>query len=162
MQADLSPARKQPNAVTTICLAGLLAGLLDGATASMMYFITTGNNPTMVFQYIASAIFGRKAFTGGLGMAAWGLLFHLLIALIFAGFFFLIYPVITRFITNKVVIGVLYGLFVWATMNLVIVPSTHAPSMPFKLGQALLNMAILIVMVGLPIALVIHKHFLRK
>jgi hypothetical protein len=146
----------------TILFAGLLAGFLDAAAASIQYFLSTGNNPTRVFQYIASAVFGKSAFSGGLGMALLGLMFHFLIALGFAALFFLSYPLVFKPLKNKIVMGIVYGLLVWAIMNLVVVPLTRAPQGPFRLKGAVIAMAILIFMVGIPIAFIVNRYYHRK
>jgi hypothetical protein len=143
-------------------LAGLLAGTLDAAAASLLYFISTGNNPTRVFQYIASAVFGKNAFSGGLQMAAWGLLLHYFIAFTFAALFFLAYPFLLRFVKSSVVMGILLGLIVWLIMNLVIVPLTKAPQLPLKINQAILNIVILMLFVGLPIAVIVRRYYSSK
>jgi hypothetical protein len=162
-QSSLPPASSgSESALKTIAFAGLLAGLLDGAAASVQYFISTGNSPTRVFQYIASAVFGKSAFAGGLEMAGWGLLFHLLIAMGFAALFFLLYPLIFRPLKNKIAMGIVYGLMVWMIMNLLVVPLTKAPQGPFKLKGVLIGMSILILMVGIPVSLIISRYYTTK
>jgi len=153
---------KPRNAFPTIIFAGLTAGFLDGVAASLHYFISTGNNPTKVFQYIASAVFGKSAFSGGLGMAGWGIVFHFIIAMAFAWLFYLIYSIFFRFLKNKLIIGIVFGLMVWVIMNLAVVPFTKAPPIPFQIQGAIINMLILIFMVGLPISLIIHWYFATK
>ncbi|MBC7828543.1 MAG: hypothetical protein H7122_12405 [Chitinophagaceae bacterium] len=154
---------KSASPFSTILLAGLLAGFLDGAAASVSYYINTGNNPTRVFQYIASAVFGKQAYSGGMGMVVWGLVFHFVIALAFAAVFFVVYPVLFRIIKNRIVIGVVYGLMVWVIMSLVVVPLTKAAQFAFNLQAAIIGMLILVFMVGIPIALIVHRYFaIRK
>lgn len=158
-----SDSEKPANAFSTILFAGLLAGFLDGAAASVNYYIASGNSPTRVFQYIASAVFGKKAYSGGVGMVVWGLIFHFLIALIFSGLLFLVYPVLYRLLKSKLIMGIVYGLIVWVIMNLVVVPLTNAARFPFSLKSIIIGVGILIFMVGIPIALIVHQYYaIRK
>ena len=155
------PSHINDGATSTILKAGLIAGLLDATAASIQYFIMTGNNPVRVFRYIASAVFGKSALEGGTGTALLGFLFHILIATSFAAFFFFIYPKI-RFITrSKVLLGLLYGLAVWAVMNLIVVPLSFG-KFTFVLYKAVMAALILMFCIGLPISLIVSKYYSRR
>jgi hypothetical protein len=68
-----STNNQQPSkAVSTILLAGVIAGTLDIIAACTQYYINTGKGPGNVLRYVASGVFGKKAFAGGVSMAAWG------------------------------------------------------------------------------------------
>lgn len=158
-----SPGIYRPgNALRAIVIAGLVAGFLDGAAASVQYYITTGNNPTRVFQFIASAVFGKSAFSGGLEMAAWGVLFHFLIALGFTVLFYILYPVMTRLARSRYLIGIIFGILVWVIMNLVVVPLSNAPQFPFQLKGIFIGLGLIILMIGLPISLIFHHLVTKK
>lgn len=132
--------------------AGLLAGLLDISAAFIQYYARTGRNPLAVLKFIASGAFGRRALTGGSDMIMWGLVFHFIIALAFAGLFFWLaarLPVLRRAWIGA---GIAYGLIAWAVMNGVVVPLSRTPELPFSWSNALIAMAILIACIGLPIA----------
>lgn len=132
--------------------AGLIAGLLDISAAFIQYYLRTGKNPLTVLKFIASGVFGRRALTGGTDMILWGLVFHFGIALSFAALYFWLaarWPALRR---AWIVFGMVYGLFVWAVMNLLVVPLSRTPERPFSWPGALVAMAILIVCIGLPIA----------
>lgn len=132
--------------------AGLLAGLLDISAAFIQYYARTGRNPLAVLKFIASGVFGRRALTGGSDMIVWGLVFHFIIALAFAGLFFWLaarLPVLRRAWIGA---GIAYGLIAWAVMNGVVVPLSRTPELPFSWSNALIAMAILIACIGLPIA----------
>lgn len=127
----------------------LIAGTLDGLAAVIflgkMNFIG-------VFQYIASAILGKEAYQGGIKTALFGLALHYFIAFSFTVFF--------AFISNRTLVlrknillsAVTYGLFVWAVMNLLIVPLTKIPAAPFHYERAILNAVILIFCIATPIS----------
>src|SRR5687768_11976817 len=121
-----------------ILFTGLLAGLLDGLAAIIQYTLNGGKNPASVFKYIASGIFGREAFSKGDSMVIWGVLFHLLIALLFTAFYFLIYPRIKWLGENKVLAGILYGIFVWAVMTQLVVPVSEIRQPAFDLKKAVI------------------------
>jgi hypothetical protein len=147
---------------SAIILTGLTAGLLDIAAACTQYYINTGKGPGNVLRYIASGVFGNKAFTGGTTMAGWGLLFHFIIAFGLTIFFFWLYPKISWLGKNKVEAGLLYGIFAWLITNLIIVPLSLAPTPPFVLAKAAIAMLILMFCIGLPISLMANKHYLYK
>lgn len=145
-----------------ILLTGLIAGSLDGLSAVVDVYLSSGRGPAIIFQYIASAVFGKDAYAGGSSMVVLGLLFHLMIATGWTALFFLIYPKVKFLSTNKVLAGILYGLFVWVMMNLVIVPATKIPDRPFDLFHAVKGALILVFMIGLPISLLANDFYTRK
>ena len=150
------------NPVTAILLTGLIAGLLDIVAACTQYYINTGKGPGNVLRYVASGVFGKKAFTGGVTMAAWGLLFHFIIAFALTIFYFWLYPKLRWLGKNKILAGLLFGVFAWLVTNLVIVPLSHAPSVPIVIEKAAVAMLILMVCIGLTISLLANKHYLYK
>ncbi|MBI5472532.1 MAG: dihydrofolate reductase, partial [Ignavibacteriae bacterium] len=153
---------RRTSAFRTVVLAGLLAGTLDGIAASVKFIIATGRNPIRVFVFIASGVFGEDAFSAGNLVALWGVAFHYVIALGWALIFFLLYPRIKFLSRAKIISGVAYGFVVWVIMNSLVVPLSNTPPLPFDLGNAILAVIILMVCVGLPISLVVGRHFSRK
>ncbi len=140
-------------------LTGLLAGCLDGAAALLLFIARGAKKPLLLFRYIASAVFGNKAFTGGAKMIALGILFHLLIAITFVVFYFLLFPHIKWLELYPFAGGTLYGLLIWLMMNRVVVPLSHAEPRPFSWTMALINMAILILAIGIPAAYLARLFF---
>jgi len=51
-----------------------------------------------------------------------GLLFHFVIAFIFTLFFFLIFPKVKLLQGNTIIVAIVYGIFVWAVMNKIVIP----------------------------------------
>ena len=145
-----------------ISLTALLAGALDITAAIIKFYIDTQSGPAPLFKHIASAAFGPEAFTGGKLMMVWGIVFHFMIAFLFTAFLFLAYPKVSRWIRNKFVIGILYGLFTWAVMNLVVVPLSKINKFPAGTKQDIIAALILIFMIGLPVALIAHNYYARK
>ncbi|GAB3959326.1 hypothetical protein GCM10028805_55230 [Spirosoma harenae] len=146
--------------IRTILLAGLATGMLDALAAMLMTIIRGGKDPLIVWKYVASGAFGKEALAGGTDMVIWGLAFHFLIALTFAALFFLIYPLLRRFIDNTVIMGLLYGIPVWVIMNLAVIPLSKIGATPsFDLSKVAIGMGILMVCIGLPNALIVGKQF---
>lgn len=146
-----------------ILLAGLVAGVLDGLAAVISTYLASGKGPEVVWKFVASGVFGIKtAFAGGTEMVMAGLIFHMIIAMIWAIIFYFIYPVIRKAGLNKVVVGLLYGIFVWMGMNLVVVPLSNTPPMPHTITGMLKGAAILMVCIGLPISLIIGRYYDSK
>jgi hypothetical protein len=153
-----SSVRTQPaNPLKAIALIGLVAGTLDIIAAT----VAAQLNPITILQYIASAAFGREAFSGGLGMAFWGLFFHYLIAYSWTILYFLIYPKFAFLSRHPILSGLAYGIVVWIIMNRVVVPLSQINQRPFDLVNAMKGMAILMVMIGLPISWLTHRYYSR-
>ena len=149
---------KKNSPFRAILFAGLTAAILDILAAFISAYIVNGVTPDQVLRFVASGIFGREALGGGSGMALWGLLFHFMIATIFAAFFYLVYPILKVNAKNVVLVGLIYGIFVWLVMNQLVVELSNTPRQPFKLAGALRGTIILMLFVGLPIALIVHKY----
>jgi hypothetical protein len=146
----------------TIIGTGLFAGILDGVAAELLYFISGGKNPSIVFQYIASGVFGKEAFSGGTLMVVLGVAFHLFIASSWTFIFFLVYPRLPVLSRKKILGGIVYGLALWLAMNLVVLPLSHVRQLPFDAMRALTGIVVLMVAVGLPVSLSAHRFFSKK
>ncbi len=138
----------------TIAVTGFIAGSLDILAAIIVYAViqekTTAEN---ILRYIASAVFGNKAFTGGTGMIFAGLLFHYLVAYIFTAIYVLLYPRISFLRKQKLLSGIAYGILVWFIMNVIVVPTAFSKPYSFTSFESLFTaMIILILMIGIPIA----------
>lgn len=144
----------------TIFGAALLVGGLDIAAALIQFYIKTGKDPLIVLKYIASAVFGSDAYKNE-SMAIWGLLFHFLIAFLWTILFFLIYPKLRLLSWNRVVTGILYGIFVWIMMNRVVVPLSKAAIGEFDIKQAIIAVIILICAIGLPLSFIAHRYYAK-
>jgi hypothetical protein len=146
-----------------ILQAGLIVGTLDILSAFIYYYIKSGKtNFLVIFKFIASGIFGKAAGDGGTDMILAGFILHYAIAFSFTVFFFWLYPKVNVMSKNRIVTGVIYGLFVWALMNLVVVPLSNTVHRPFKIEGALINMGILIVCIGLPLSFIANAFFRKQ
>jgi hypothetical protein len=154
---------KSRNLISTILWAGFLVGLLDISAACINYYIRTGKNPVVVFQYIASSLFGKEAYSGDDLMILMGGLFHFMIAYIFTILFFILYPRISFMRINVILTGFLYGLFIWVIMNLLVLPTTKV-SLPasFDIKQSLIGMVILVLAIGIPLSCIARRYYARQ
>ena len=142
-----------------ILSTGLLVGLLDGLAAILQYTINGGTKPASIFKYIASAVFGKEAFTGGTPMILLGVFFHLLIALLFTALFYLLFPRIPLMQQNPLLAGILYGIFVWLVMSQVVIPLSALTPPKFDIKKSLIAALILVVCIGIPVSYLANKYY---
>ena len=152
----------KPDLTKTILLAGLLVGTLDITAALINFYINTHKNPTIVFRYIASAVFGRtRAYSEEGNMIFLGALFHYLIAYFFTILFFILYINFRFMSKNRLLTGIFYGILIWAVMNLVVVPIALGNYVKWN-QQTWINLLILICMIGIPLSFIAHWYFKNK
>jgi hypothetical protein len=143
-----------------LLITGLIAGTLDILSAYTSIFIRTGHISKHMFQYIAGGALGLKnTLDGGVPIILLGIFFHYFIAFSFVVFFFYLYSKNRVFGLNKYFAALLYGFFIWAVMNFVVLQLSALPSPTIKLGNALLDGSILAVMIGLPSALSASAYY---
>jgi hypothetical protein len=156
------PAGMSPEAAAAIVWTACIAGTLDIAAAVINYLLGGGKTPVKIFQFIASGIFGKKAFSDGLWMPVLGFIFHYLIAFAWTFLFFMLYGPIRTQLKNAIATGLVYGLFIWLIMNQVVLPLSATPKMPFNIVQAVISALILMFMVGLPVSILADKYYAAK
>lgn len=161
MESNTNSVWQSP--VKTILLSGFIAGSLDILTAFFVYVILLKETTSvMILRFIASGVFHTKAFTGGIIMAFYGLVFQYIIAFCFVIFYFLIYRYLPFLQKQKIISGLLYGIFVWCVMNLGVLPIVFVHPVRFKFHSFLIAVSILMIMIGLPIAIMTHKYYSLK
>lgn len=144
----------------TILLSGFLAGTLDLMGAFLVYSVIQHvATPQQILQHIASGALKQQAFAGGWTTAIYGLVFHFCIALAFAAFYFFLFPYLALLRKNKIVSGLVYGIFVWVVMNLIVLQIVFPNKQPMAPEAIAVSMGILMVMVGLPIAWITDRHY---
>lgn len=153
----LSPATK------TIFRATFVAGTLDILSALILYgFVFSQVGPQRILQSIASTLLGKAAFQGGAGPDILGLGIHYSISLVFATLYFFGYPSIPFLKKNRIVSGLLYGLFVWMVMNLAVLPLIGYAKFPSRWDSILKGALILMFALGLPISFITSRHYSIK
>jgi uncharacterized membrane protein YagU involved in acid resistance len=133
-----------------IVMATLVAGTLDILSACV-YTLIAGRAPINMLKGLASAILGDGAVKGGIGVALVGLLLHFAIMAVMAAFFIIAanrMPVLKR---HWLIAGIVYGIGLWAVMNLIVLPLRFGPHpfTPLGLAEQFFSH---IVLVGIPIA----------
>ncbi|HNR08591.1 MAG TPA: hypothetical protein PKM27_14825 [Saprospiraceae bacterium] len=137
----------------SILFTALVAGILDLAGAVVSYMISRGGGfPKKILEYIAGGWYGSAALDGSLKMNIVGGISHFFIATCWTALFYFLYPRLRFLQKSRLVSAILYGLVIWAVMNLAVLPLSawNAPLrlMPFEAAKAAF---ILIVCVGLPV-----------
>ena len=140
-----------------IVAGGLVAAVLDAADALVAYKLAYGMSPLVIYQFVASGLLGKAAYTGGAASAFLGLGVHFLVAFTSATVFVLAserFPGLRR---GAVGWGLAFGVGVFAVMNFLVIPLSRigasVPSFPV-VANGLLAHAFL---VGLPIALAARR-----
>lgn len=158
-----APTGSSISPLKTILAAGFVVGLLDATAAMVHSYFWNNVTPDIVWKYVASGAVGRSAFTGGTGMVVLGLFFHFLIAFIFTILFFYIYSLIKPLNINIFIVGMLWGIIVWNVMHWIVTPmSSVPPRKAFDITKALPQIGIHMFLVGLPMALIIHRYYAGK
>lgn len=146
----------------SILLTTLIAGLADIGLAFAQAYLKNNVMPESVLRFIASALFGREAFTGGAIMIYVGLFLHFVIVLIFTTAFYFLYKKVDWIARHTWISGCLYGIAIWCVMNLIILPMSKVPAFPFSWNGMLTGMLILVLAIGIPVALRADKFYKGK
>ncbi len=134
-------------------LYGTIAvGALDGLDAVVFYGLR-GVSPVRVFQGIASGLLGRAAFYGGAESALLGLVIHFLIAFCAVWTCSLAARGLPAVVDAPFTFGAVYGVGVYAVMNLVVIPLSAAGAPRFSAPVVVNGVLAHIFFVGLPSAL---------
>lgn len=153
MTTDALPSRRPLTPRQAVLFGTLTVGVLDILDA-FVFFGFRGVPPISILQSIASGLLGRAAYQGGVPTALLGLLLHFFIAFVVVLVYFLAsrrLPALTR---HPVVCGLLYGLLVYAVMNLAVIPLSAAAVGGPPSGLSLVNGLLIHALgVGLPSAL---------
>ncbi|MBA3674247.1 MAG: DUF1440 domain-containing protein [Chitinophagaceae bacterium] len=147
----------------TILLAGFVAGTLDLLGAILVYAVILKKIAAeKLVRGIASGIFKTRAFSGGPEMVICGIAIHYVIAFAFTVFYFLIFPYIPFFRKQKIIGGLLYGIFIWVIMNMIVLPLVFPNRPPVTLTSFLQGAPILMIMIGLPLSYFTNKYYAVK
>ena len=155
-------ANTNRSAFKAIFLGGLIAGALDITYACVFSYVRRGLMPSRVLQSVASGALGQSAYQGGYKIAALGLAFHFVFALIFAAFYYFASRGLRFMVTHPLISGPLYGLGIYLIMYGIVfrfsaIQSTTYPwAYPWKV--LIPNVLIHMLGIGLPIALAVRKY----
>lgn len=144
--------RSSPSA-KKILFAVLLVGTLDISAAFIQVYLQSGKSPFKpVLKFIAAGLFGKDSGLSEDATLLAGLLIHYFIAAAFTVFFLLVVARLSFAKTHRLLTGILYGAFIWAVMNLLVLPLTKIRPFVFNPSKNALAMGILIVCIGIPLA----------
>jgi hypothetical protein len=148
----------QPIALSTIFLAGTLAGLLDILDA-FFFYASGGVKPIRILQSIAGGLLGPSAFRGGVATASLGAVLHFLIAVTAAAVYYAASRKIAFLRQHPIASGLLFGLAIYLVMNGIVLPLSAISPKPSYPTPILINGILAhLFCVGLPIALVVHRR----
>ena len=153
--SELSAPRS--NAAKTIFWGGLIAGTMDITGACVVNWYRAGVTPMRVFQSVAAGFYGPTSSQLGWKTAIIGLISHYCIATIWTTLYYAASRKINFLISQPIISGVLYGVFVHFFMTQVVVPLSMIGRRPFNLKGSLIGMTIIILCIGLPIAFIVRK-----
>lgn len=142
-------------ALRVIVITGLIVGAMD-ITSAFIIAIARGSHPTRVLQFVASGLIGQRAIGGGESTAALGLALHFFIAFSVVAVFYFASRHLTVLRREAVVSGVIYGLIVFAVMNLIVLPLSAATPR-HTLTADLIQGGIHMFVIGLPTALLLRR-----
>lgn len=151
--------RRNP-AVFAILVGGLIAATLD-ITYAIGFSAWRGVPPMRLLQSVASGLLGAASYEGGTATATLGLVLHYLMALVIAAIFYFASRRLTFLTRNPITWGALYGIVVYAVMNLVVLPLSAFPH-PLKFVPIVVITGLLVHMfcIGVPISLATRRAWL--
>ena len=145
------------SALSAILIGGAIAGTCD-ITYAITFWAFRGVAATRVLQSVASGLLGAAALKGGLTTAALGLALHFFIALSAATIFYFAAKAIPILAKRAFVSGILYGLAIFAVMNLVVLPLSAFPrKVTFPLLATTTGIFVHMFLIGLPISLAVRR-----
>jgi len=141
--------------VRAIAITGLAVGTMD-ITSAIIITLLRGGTIMRLLQFVASGLLGKQAFAGGLPIAALGLALHFLIAFGLVTVFYFASGRLAFLRQHPVTSGIIYGLIIFAVMNLIVLPlSAAAPR--HSLSGDLIQIGIHMFVIGLPASLLLRR-----
>lgn len=148
----------------------LLCAVLDITAACVQAWVQVGRPPSAVLKGVASALWGAQAMLAGSGMAAIGLTMHFTVALTWTLVFYALSRRVSFLRTAPLlIVGPLYGVFVFSAMNYGTLPLLSwvrsfylgtAPRWPGSMQWR--QLLIHLVCVGLPIAWGVRRAVINQ
>lgn len=149
--------------LSSIVLGGLIAGALDISYAIVFSGLHSGVPPIRILQSVASGVLGRDAYSGGLATAALGGGLHFFIAFSAAAIYLLVARWLHLLVRRPILSGAVYGILVYAFMNLVVIPLSRFPQKPsFPLEVLVTGLLVHMFLFGVPIALASRRAYVTS
>jgi hypothetical protein len=152
MSTALAPAPViKKSAALAIIVGGLFAGTLDLIQASILFGLR-------VPLVIAGGLLGEKAFHGGAGTYALGILLHFFIALSVTAIYYGASRRLTFMLAHPLVCGLFFGMAVELVMSYIVLPlSALHDRGPYRLHDVLLGLIVHMFVIGLPVAFSVKR-----
>jgi hypothetical protein len=142
-------------AARALILTGLIVGTLDILSAFIIA-LSRGSTVTRLLQFIASGLLGPQAFQGGAATAVFGLALHFFIAFTLVAVFYTArgrFGFVREYAISS---GIIYGLIVFAVMNLIVLPLSAAKPRHSVSGD-LIQIGIHMFVIGLPTSVLLRR-----
>ena len=150
--------KKPKTLIKKVVIAGLIVSVLDIVAAFTDAWLSFNVTPGIVLNGIAAGAIGNENANGSFLTMAFGLLIHFFIVYSYTFFLYLIYPFLKSVFKHNIIIGVLYGLFIWVTMRFIVLPVlSQVEFAPFRIVKAFKPMLILIGAIGIPLSLMMNR-----
>lgn len=111
-------------AMKVIGSATLIVGGVDCVWPTLKFYLS-GASVTKLWQYVASGVFGQKAFSMGVIGILCGIIFHFMIMAAFSVLVYVLYKKLPLIRKHAVLSGLVYGGFMWVAMNFLVVPLSN-------------------------------------
>lgn len=152
MSTPVSPAPvAKNNAALAIIVGGLTAGTLDLIQASILFGL-------QVPLVIAGGLLGKRAFHGGAGIYALGILLHFFIAFSWTTVYYAASRRLAFMLEHPFVCGLFFGMAVELVMSYIVLPlSALHDRGPYRLHDVLLGLIVHMFVIGLPVAFSVRR-----
>jgi uncharacterized membrane protein YagU involved in acid resistance len=146
--------------ISSIVLGGLVGGAFDIAYAVIFSNLRSGVAPSRLLQSVASGLLGSDAYNGGLPTAALGLGLHFFMSLLWAAGYVIAAGRIPLLVRQPIACGAAFGAFVYAFMNLAVIPLSRFPTKPsYPLAVLATGLFVHMFLFGVPIALASRRAY---
>jgi hypothetical protein len=150
---------KDRSGLWAVLVGGSIAGTLDILFA-ISFAGYGGVSPAGLLQTVASGLLGNAAFSGGIPTAALGLVLHFGMSYLWAGIFVGAARRLPRLVRQPMLSGVLFGVAVFLTMRLVVLPLSAFPyPVTFKPLSTILDLLSHTFLFGVPIAFAARRAY---
>jgi uncharacterized membrane protein YagU involved in acid resistance len=155
-----NPAGPRANPWLFVLAGGLVAGVLDILYACVFWGVRRGVPARRIFQSVAAGVLGKATFDGGWSSAALGLALHFFIAISMAVAYYLVARRWALLWRQPWLCGAVYGVFLYAFMNYVVVPLSRAGGGGKDVLWITLSVLAHMLLVGIPCALFARRAML--
>lgn len=142
-------------AARAIVVTSLIVGTMDIISAFIIA-LSRGSTVTRLLQFIASGLLGPQAFQGGAAAAILGLALHFFIAFTLVAVFYAARRSFGFARDHAISSGIIYGLIVFAVMNLIVLPLSAAKPR-HSLSGDLIQIGIHMFVIGVPTSLLLRR-----